>query len=151
MDAGFLRQAYFTLVWFGTLLALLIFAGTRSILVTWSFVAGMMLAALLLKSQEFFAARLLAARNKNLPQPTGLVARIPLGILVPAKYLLVGALLWLLLRYQWMQPVPFMLGFLVLKVVIVSKVLGQLIHSRMRPIADVYVQPHISQGKTHVR
>lgn len=140
-----MRGVYRTLLWFGALLGLVAGMITQSGMVAWSFAAGVLLAAGLLKTQEFFANNLArqaqlkrAAKQKVL---TKRQLRLPLHAFAGAKYLVVAGMLGVLLSNGWLWPVPFALGFTTLQVVIVGQVLGRVLNARMRPLREVYVRP----------
>lgn len=138
LDAAFLNRVLTTTLWFGALLALLVFGATRSLPATLSFAAGAGLSLVLLKSQEMFVRRVL--RGKDAPAYAGWDARIPLAILLPAKYLLVAAGIGLSLRYQLLVPAAFAAGFTLLQIVVSARVAGRVMSQRVRSVREVYVQ-----------
>ena len=102
---------------------------------TLSFAGGAVLGALLLKSQEIFVRRVI--RPKDASTAHGLDTRIPIALLLPVKYIIIGVAFALLLDRDLLQPVAFAIGFMTLQIVIVSKVLGRLLAHRIRPVSEV--------------
>lgn len=134
LDAAFLRRVYITTLWFGSLLTLCAYSITRSLQITLSFAGGIALAALLLKSQEMFVRRVI--RPKNAPPYESWDAKIPLFVLLPGKYILIGAAFGFLLSRDLLHPFAFAGGFIAEHVVIVSKVLGRFLSQKVQPIGE---------------
>ncbi|MBV9868295.1 MAG: hypothetical protein JO316_23315 [Abitibacteriaceae bacterium] len=135
LDAAFLSRTYGTMLWFGTLLALCAYTLTSSILITGSFAAGALLAALLLKSQELFVRRIL--RPKDSAPYQGWDARFPLAVLLPAKYILIGTAFALLISRHLLHPIGFTAGFMAVQTAIIAKIFGYMIVQRIRPIHEM--------------
>jgi len=138
LDAAFLSRVLVTTLWFGALLALLVYGITRSFPATWSFAGGAGLSLVLLKSQEMFVRRVL--RAKDAPVYNGWDARLPLAVLLPGKYLLIAAGIYVSLRFQIMVPAAFAAGFTLLQVVVTARVAGRVMSQRVRSVHEVYVQ-----------
>lgn len=130
LDAEFLGRTYITTLWMGTVFSICAWGITRSTIATGSFLWGALLGALLLKSQEIFVRRVIAPRS-------GIVvgswdARIPIAVLLPLKYILIGLTFSFLISRGWLHPIAFTIGFLMEQVVIVSKVIGRSTANHMR-------------------
>ena len=146
LDAAFLRRTYRTCAWMGPLLTLCAYAiSSGSFIVTGSFAAGALLAALLLKSQEIFVRRVL--RPKGSTAYAGWDKRIPLPLLLFLKYSLIAAAMCFLLRAQVITPAGFATGFMMMQLVVVARAMGRLLSRSMRPIGEVYVRGN----KSHVQ
>jgi hypothetical protein len=138
LDAAFLSRVLITTLWFGALLTLLVFGITRSIPAAWSFAGGAGLSLVLLKSQEMFVRRVL--RSKEAARYSGWDARIPLAVLLPAKYILIAAGIWLTLKLHLLVPAAFAAGFTLLQIVVTARVAGRVLSQRVRSVREVYVQ-----------
>jgi len=130
LDAEFLGRTYITTLWMGTVFSICAWGITRSYIATGSFLWGALLGALLLKSQEIFVRRVIAPRS-------GIVAgswdaRIPIAVLLPLKYILIGLTFSFLISRNWLHPIAFTIGFLMEQVVIVSKVIGRSTANHLR-------------------
>jgi nucleoside permease NupC len=60
--------------------------------------------------------------------------------LLPGKYLLLGALIWALLRYDLIQPFAFVMGVPLVQVVITAKAVGRLMMRNRSSIRQAYVE-----------
>ncbi len=138
LDAAFLGRTYVTTLWFGALMTLCVYGVTQSFVATLSFAGGTALGALLLKSQEIFVRRVI--RPKDAPPYQLWDARIPLAVLLPVKYILIGAAFGYLINHGLLHPPAFALGFMTEQVVIFSKVLGRMAAQRIRPVSEVASQ-----------
>lgn len=138
LDAAFLSRVLMTTLWFGALLMLIVFGATRSLAATLSFGAGAGLSLILLKSQEMFVRRVL--RAKDAPAYSGWDASVPLGVLLPLKYLLIAVGIYFSLRYQLLVPAAFAAGFTLLQIVVTARVAGRVLSQRVRSVHEVYVQ-----------
>jgi hypothetical protein len=128
---------YRTLAWFGVVTGFVAYVVSNSATVVFSYVAGLVLGALLLKSQEIFARRLM--RPKGSPAYQGWDRFIPLWVLIPGKYLLVALALGWGIKNQVVLPAVLGLGFLAVQVVLMAKMFGKLIAAQARPIREVYI------------
>ena len=127
LDAGFMGRLYVSSLYSGALLMMLVYGSTRSLPITLSFVGGMALGVLLLKSQEIFVQRLLtkaAAQNSNV------WTRLPLALLLGAKYVVVFALLGITSELGWLVPAAFALGFVTEQLIIAAKIVGRYLTQR---------------------
>jgi len=137
LDAAFLSRTYVTTIWFGTILTLCVYGVWQSFQIMYSFAGGIALAALLLKSQEIFVRRTI--RPKNSEPYQGWDTRIPVLLLLPLKYIVVGAAFSLLLGHQLLNPLACVAGFLTLQIVIFAKIAGRLMARKLAPIQEDYV------------
>ncbi len=139
LDAQFLGRTYVTTLWMGLVFSICAWGITRSYIATGSFVWGALLGALLLKSQEIFVRRVIAPRS-------GIVegswdARIPIAVLLPLKYILIGLTFSFLINRNWLNPIAFTVGFLMEQVVIFSKVIGRSAANNLKSSPNVVVTP----------
>lgn len=145
LDAAFLGRVARTTLWFSAVLTIVVGSATSSFLVGGSFAAGALLAVALLKSQEMFVNRL--ARGKDKMSSGSLWMRLPLALLLPAKYLAIAIGIAFSLRLHVLVPNAFAAGFTVLQVVIFSKVFTRLVLHNLRPLREVYVTGQV--GSNH--
>lgn len=138
LDAAFLRRVFGTTLWLGALLTLCLAGVSGSWPLALSFGAGVLLVALLLKSQEWFVRR--ALRPQTAAPYNGPDRRIPLWLLLPLKYALLAAVIAWLMRQPMFQPLGFAAGCLLVQGVVVARVLGRLMTATRRPLRDVYVK-----------
>lgn len=136
LDMAFIGRLYVTTVWFGLISCMLVWGLTESVKATGSFLGGIVLGALLLKSQELFVRRVMAPRAGVIEDGAALkkdlVARIPIAVLLPFKYLAVGLIFWFAIDRDWLHPLAFVAGFLTEQVVIISKVIGRYLADRLK-------------------
>ncbi len=136
LDFAFIGRTYVTTLWFGTIATMLAWGMTQSLKATGSFAGGIILGALLLKSQEIFVRRVLAPRAGVIEDGVALrrelISRVPIALLLPFKYLVIGLLFWLVIDMDWLHPIAFVVGFLTEQVVILSKVLGRYFAGRLK-------------------
>ena len=122
MDAAFLARVYRSMLWVGIVMTAVAFPLFHSLLAASSFVGGIALAALLLRTQEV----VVRAALRPSEELGGFDPRLAMVLTLPLKYVLViGSLAYL----QWMhllQPTTLGLGFFVGQLVLVSKVAGLL-------------------------
>lgn len=137
LDAAFLCRIYRSMGWFGIVMSFLAYSAFRSVPIAVSFASGIGLGALLLKSQEIFVRR--ALRPKNAPAYEGWDKKIPVWLMLPAKYLLVTALLGYAIRNGIVAPIVLSFGFIAAQVVIAAKVIGYILASRVRSVREVYI------------
>jgi hypothetical protein len=121
-DAGFVGRITVSMIGVGALLMLGVLGATQSAAQATSFAGGVALGALLLKSQEVFIRRVLRPRAEG---EKSLWARAPLAMVMPLKYIAIGAMLGVLLSYGGLQPIALTTGFITGQVVIVAKVIGR--------------------------
>ena len=120
LDAAFLARIYRSMLWFGAFLTLLSAPILGSVLGVWSFAAGIGLAAVMLKAQEFFVRAVLRPKNES-----GLDARVAAALLMPLKIALIAAVLGALLFKGWLLLGPLSAGFFSGHVVVLAKLAGR--------------------------
>lgn len=122
-DAAFLRRVYRAMLLFGALLALLTAFGSHSATATGSFIGGMILAALLLRSQEIAVRGML----RPVAEMGGFDAKMMMLLALPLKFLGIGVALWIANAQGWLQVAPFAVGFFAGQLVLLSQVAGWLL------------------------
>jgi hypothetical protein len=125
LDSEFLGRTYVTTLWLGAICTLCAWGWTQSLKLSGSFAGGLLVGALLLKSQELFVRRILVPRSNA--SIMNFVARLPLAVLLPLKYLAIGLALGFVIDRGWLQPAAFAVGFIAQQVVVFSKVIGRFI------------------------
>ena len=85
-----------------------------------SFVGGLILAAVLLRSQEVSVRALLQPREKMM----GMDARLAMVLLLPVKFVAVVLALVVFKALGLLQPIPLALGFFAGNLVLVAKFVG---------------------------
>jgi hypothetical protein len=120
LDAAFLSRIYRSMAWFGVVLIVLTAFGLNSLPATSSFAAGIVLAALLLRTQELAVRALMRPKE----QLGGFDARLILVLLLPLKFVLMAAALFALNYFGLIQAAYLALGFFAGQLVIVAKVAG---------------------------
>ena len=126
-DAAFLRRVYRSMLLFGIAFTVLqsfgrgygfgTFAGTGS------FIGGMLLAALLLRAQEMSVRSMLRPAKET----GGIDAKLLIILLLPLKFIAVGALLWSANSAGVLKMAPFGLGFFVAQLILLCQVAGLLL------------------------
>lgn len=122
-DAAFLRRVYRAMLVFGFVLALLTAFGSHSATATGSFVGGMLLAALLLRSQEIAVRGMLRPTSEI----GGFDAKPWMLLALPLKFLGIGAVLWIANSQGWLRVAPFAVGFFAGQLVLLCQVAGWLL------------------------
>jgi hypothetical protein len=144
LDTEFLRRVTHTSWWVGAVFAFVVYAVTKSAFLAWSFAAGEALSIVMLYSQRVFVGRLASAlastRESVAEARPEKRLRAPAWIFLPAKYLLLGLLIWVLLRYDLIQPFAFVMGVPLVQVVITAKVLGRMMTQNRTSIREAYVE-----------
>jgi hypothetical protein len=120
LDAAFLSRIYRSMLWFGLVLTVLVGLGLKSAPATTSFAAGLVLAALLLRTQELAVRALMRPKE----QLGGFDARLILVLLLPLKFVLMAVALFALNYFGLIQAAYLALGFFAGQLVIVAKVAG---------------------------
>ncbi|HEX8464897.1 MAG TPA: hypothetical protein VF627_09805 [Abditibacterium sp.] len=120
LDAAFLSRIYRSMLWFGVVVTILAAFGSKSAAVTSSLVAGLVLAAVLLRAQEISVRALMRPAQ----QMGGMDARLFLVLLLPLKFILVVVVLATMNYFRLIEPAALALGFFAGQVVLVSKVAG---------------------------
>ncbi len=122
-DAAFLRRVYRAMFLFGLLMTVIAGFGFGTLVATGSFAAGMGLAALLLRAQEASVRSLLRPATET----GGLGAKLLVVLLLPLKFIAVGAALWAANSLGWLKLAPFGLGFFAGQLVLLCQVAGLLL------------------------
>lgn len=120
LDAAFLHRIYRSMLWFGVVLTILAALGLKSWPTVSSLVAGMVLAAALLRVQEIGVRALMRPSE----QLGGMDARLFLVLLLPLKFILMVVALGTLNYFHLILPGYLALGFFAGQLVIVAKVAG---------------------------
>jgi hypothetical protein len=128
-DAGFVGRVIASMLAVGALGMLGVLGATNSALLAISFFGGISLGTLLLWSQELFVRRVLGPRAEG---EKSLWARAPLGVVLPLKYIFVGAILGIVIEQGQIAVPTLAAGFIVGQIVIVAKVVGRFAALRMR-------------------
>jgi len=142
LDAAFLSRVYRVNWQFGALLTLCAAMLAKSVDWPLSVAAGVLTGLLLLKTQELFVRRVI--RPMTWPAYEGPDKKFPLWLMVPGKYALVIAAIWLLRHVGWLNYAGFLVGCTAVQITLLSMALGRLLHRR-RSIREVYVQPHVAK------
>lgn len=141
LDAAFIQRIYVTTFYLGLIWTACAWGLTRSAAATGSFVGGLLLGALLLKSQELFVRLLIAPRVDAVAEQEqtekngrwrGWLTRVPVALMLPLKYGLVGLAFSVVIARDWLHPGAMIIGFLTVQVVILSKVVGRVIDNRLK-------------------
>jgi hypothetical protein len=128
LDAAFLGRIYRSMLWFGAFITILAALGLREGAAVSSIVAGMALAAVLLRAQEIGVRALMQPKEKM----GGMDARLFMVILLPIKFLLIVVVLATLNYFKLIAPGYLALGFFVGQLVIVAKVVGWMMTRSVR-------------------
>jgi hypothetical protein len=128
-DAGFVGRIIISMLGVGALSMLGVLGATHSATQAGSFGGGVLMGALLLKSQDIFIRRVLGPRAEG---EKSLLARAPLAVIMPLKYIAVGAAMGVLMTYGGLQPIALAAGFIVGQIVIVAKVVGRFLALKAR-------------------
>ena len=121
LDAAFVARVYRSILWFGivcTLLATFVLKGDGAGI--GSFVGGLLLSALLLRSQEISVRTLLQPKEKLM----GMDARLAMVLLLPVKFVTVVLALVVFNGLDLLRPAPLAVGFTAGIVVLVAKFAG---------------------------
>jgi hypothetical protein len=128
LDAAFLNRTYASLAVFGVLISFLVAYGWKSGANLGSFIGGYVLAVVMLKLQES-AVRGLLRPAKDLG---GMDPKLGLLLLLPLKFVAIGAILVGFNLTGWLQPLPFGAGFFAAQLVIVAKLAGWFLTRRFK-------------------
>jgi hypothetical protein len=130
LDSAFLGRIYLTTLWLGAIGTLCAWGWTQSLRLSGSFAGGLLVGALLLKSQELFVRRVLTPRSGV--GRADVRARVPLAVLLPLKYLAIGLVLGFVIDRDWLHPIAFAVGFVSQQLVVFSKVIGRFLAGSLR-------------------
>ena len=120
LDAAFVARVYRSMLWFGIVCTALAAFAFPSAAGVGSFVGGLVLSALLLRSQEVSVRALLQPREKLM----GLDARLAMVLLLPVKFVGVVLVLIVFNELGLLQPGPLALGFTAGMLVLIAKFAG---------------------------
>jgi Flp pilus assembly protein TadB len=143
LDAAFLRRCFGTTLWLGALLALCVASVFRSAAPGLSCAAGVLLGALLLKSQEWFVRRALRPRDATPVDGEPVAGRgrkLSPWLLLPFKYALLAGVIAGLFSLPGFRPLFFVLGCGMVQTVVVARAMGRLLAAVRQPLRAVYVQ-----------
>ena len=144
LDAAFLQRVYRFVPRFGALLTLSVAVMARNVALPLSLAAGILTGLLLLKTQEMFVRRVL--RPKSEGAYDGADEKVPAWAIVPGKYALVIATLWLMRRTELLHYAGFAAGCTVTQLIVLSmawrRLKANVAGGRTRSINEIYVQPH---------
>lgn len=124
IDTQFIKRVYRTTLWVAAVI-LLCLTRTADLKIVGGFAIGTGIALALLKSHEIIVPRVFAKDGERSKR------RNPLLTLMVLKYVGLGALLWLLLAHEWVNPVALFAGFVLVQAVIFLKVVGLLVIAKM--------------------
>lgn len=122
-DAAFLRRVYRSMLLFGIVMTVLAGFAFPTAAGVGSFIGGMVLAAIMLRAQEVSVRSML----KPSSQTGGMEGKLLIVLLLPIKFLAIGALLWFVNSRGWLQLAPFGLGFFAAQLVLGCQVAGLLL------------------------
>ena len=120
LDAAFVSRVYRSMLWFGLVCTLLAAFAFPTVAGVGSFAGGLLLSALLLRSQEMSVRSLLQPKEKLL----GLDARLAMVLLLPVKFIGVVLILVVFNALGLLKPGPLALGFTAGMLVLVAKFAG---------------------------
>jgi hypothetical protein len=123
LDAAFISRIYRSMLWFGAVITVLTASGLRSPAAVSSIVAGLVLAAVLLRAQEIATRALLRPASKL----GGMDAKLFMVLLLPVKFIVIVVALATLNYFKLIVPGYLALGFFAGQLVIVAKVFGWMI------------------------
>ncbi|RYX86665.1 hypothetical protein EON83_00350 [bacterium] len=119
-DAAFLRRVYRSMLIFGIPMTVLAAYGFQSAAGAGSFAGGMVLAAIMLWGQELSVRSLMRPAS----QTGGIDAKMLLVLLLPLKFIVVGAVLWVANSMGLLKLGPFALGFFAAQLILLCQVAG---------------------------
>lgn len=134
LNTDFLVRVARTTLWFGGLLTILAGLVTRSWFFGWSFAVGVALGVVLLYSQTWFVRSL--AQFKTDPK----AGRFPIWTLLPLKYLALLAFVGVVIGFNLVNAIAFVIGVSVVQFVIVAKVIGRMMTQNRPSIYEAYVE-----------
>ena len=134
LDLDFLVRVARTSLWFGGLLMILAGLVTRSAWFAASLAVGVALGVVLLYSQTWFVRNL--AKFKANPR----ASRFPAWTLLPFKYLALLVFVGVVIHFNLVNAIAFVVGVTVVQFVIVAKVLGRMMTQNRPSIYEAYVE-----------
>lgn len=120
LDAAFVSRVYRSMLWFGIVCTALAAFAFPTVAGTGSFVGGIALSALLLRSQEISVRSLLQPKEKLM----GMDARLAMVLLLPVKFIGVVLILIVFNALGLLKPGPLALGFTAGMLVLIAKFVG---------------------------
>ncbi len=120
LDAAFVARVYRSMLWFGLICTGLAAFAFPTVAGTSSFAAGIVLALVLLRSQEFSVLALLQPKEKMF----GMDARLAMVLLLPVKFVAVVLVLVVFNALGLLRPGPLALGFFAGNLVLIAKFAG---------------------------
>lgn len=150
LDEAFLQRVYRNSLLFGTLLNISVAIITQSAAATLSCTVGLMSGLLVLKAKELFVRRVV--RPHDAPPYQGPGKWLPRWALGIGKFVLIGATIALLRRFDLINYVSFVVGCASVQVLLISMALGRLMANRDagRSMREIYVTPHKIKNTPHV-
>ncbi len=147
LDAAFLQRVYRFVPRFGVVLTLSIAVIARNAALPLSLAAGILTGLLLLKTQEMFVRRVLRPKSAGGPDKMSAL------VIVPGKYAIVIATLWLMRRTDLLHYAGFAAGCTVTQLIVLSMAWERLranaAGGRKRSLSEIYVQPHKIKKSSH--
>ncbi|HEX8237950.1 MAG TPA: hypothetical protein VF600_18565 [Abditibacteriaceae bacterium] len=138
LDAAFVRRSLFATLWLGALGAACVYAISASSFLALSFGLGAALSAVLLLSQVWFVRRVLAGRSQE--PYRGWDKNLPMWLVVPLKYVLIGGAIAWMFEQSFFQPFAFGMGVLTVHIAIMARVAGRIAAFTRKPLAERYLQ-----------
>ena len=120
LDAAFVARVYRSMLWFGIVCTVLAAFAFPSAAGVGSFAGGLLLSAVLLRSQEVSVRALLQPREKLM----GMDARLAMVLLLPVKFVGVVLVLVVFNALGLLKPGPLALGFTAGMLVLIGKFAG---------------------------
>lgn len=120
LDEAFIGRVYRSMLWFGAVITLLVALGLRDAAAVSSLVAGIVLAAVLLRSQEIGVRSLMRPSQ----QGAGIDPKLSMLLLLPIKFIGVVVALATLNYFKLIAPAYVAAGFFVGQLVLVAKIAG---------------------------
>ena len=133
-------------LWFGSVIALLVWSATLSKTETVSFVLGGFISLVMLRSQVWFVTSLVRPKSDAKSN-----AQKMLWALQPMKYAILMALFWWALRAQALNAAFLALGVSLTPFVIFANAFGRMFAHNSRPLAEVYGASKADTQKSSTR
>lgn len=136
LDAAFLLRVARTSAWFGIVLTMLTASVTRSAFAAISVAVGVALSVAMLASQAVFVKKWAQSKLNQ----TESKSRFPMWTLLPAKYLAMFGFVGVVIHFNLVNPIGFVIGVSVVQFVIVAKVVGRMMAKSRPTIREAYVE-----------
>lgn len=151
LDGEFLNRVYRFTPRFGIVLTLCLAILSKSVALPLSFAAGLLTGLLVLKTQEMFVRRVV--RPKYLGPYDGTDKKFPAWLIVPGKYAIVIATLWLMRRTELLHYAGFAAGCTVTQLIVLTMAMGRLSANRTggrkQSLHEIYVAPYKVKKTPH--